>query len=117
MPGLKQFFAKHYVDPESQNLINTADAQNLIKDYADQENKADRLQISTIKECLKGSVLSIASKLLKSEHLTHDQLSQDEQQLWNSYDNSEIYEFLTGEKDSIPEFQLDWISPEAPAIC
>jgi len=49
MPGLKQFFAKHYVDPESQNLINTADAQNLIKNYADQENKADRLQISTIK--------------------------------------------------------------------
>jgi hypothetical protein len=41
----------------------------------------------------------------------------EEQQLWNSYDNAEIYEFLTGEKDTIPEFQLDWILPEDPAIC
>jgi hypothetical protein len=36
--------------------------------------------------------------------------------LWNSYDNEEIYESLTGEKDSIPEFQFNWISPEVPAI-
>ncbi len=27
-----------------------------------------------------------------------------------------IYEFLTGEKDCNPEFQFNWISPEAPAI-
>ena len=116
MPGLKQFFQKHYVDPELQPniLINTGDTQNLHKDDSDQVNKAD--QLSTIKECLRGSLLSIASKLLKSEHVTLDQLSQEEQQLWNSYDNAEIYEFLTGEKDTIPEFQFDWISPEAPAI-
>jgi hypothetical protein len=56
--------------------------------------------------------LSIASKLLSSEHLTLDQLSSAEQDLWNPYDNGDIYEFLTGEKDSLPEFQFDWITTE-----
>jgi len=28
----------------------------------------------------------------------------------------QTFEFLTGEKDYIPEFQFNWISPEAPAI-
>jgi hypothetical protein len=44
---------------------------------------------------------------LKGEHLTLKQLSLEEQHLWNSFDNSEIYEFLTGEKDT----------PEAPEFC
>jgi len=56
--------------------------------------------------------LSIASKLLSSEHLNLDQLSSEGQDLWNSYDNADIYEFLTGEKDTLPEFQFDWITTE-----
>ncbi len=56
-------------------------------------------------------------KHLKSEHITLQQLSLEEKQLRNSKDNAEIYEFLLGEKDSIPKFQFHWISPKAPAIC
>jgi hypothetical protein len=33
----------------------------------------------------------------------------EEQNLWNLFDNSEIYEFITGEPDCLPEFQFDWI--------
>ena len=59
----------------------------------------------------------VASKLLSSEHLTLEQLSSDEQNLWNSYNNADIYEFLTLEKDTIPEFQFDWIKPEPTLHC
>ena len=71
--------------------------------------KADPNKILPIKEELRSSLLSIASKLLTEQHLTLDQLSQEEQDLWNSYDNRDIYEFLTGEKDTHPEFRFDWI--------
>jgi hypothetical protein len=83
---------------------------------ADQE-KEDHVEISAIKEELRGSLLSIASKLLSNEHLRLHHLSKAEQQLWNSFEKADIYKFLTGEKDCIPEFQLNWTSPETPAIC
>jgi hypothetical protein len=88
----------------------------------DQENDLDQEQadwpnILVIKEELRTSFLSIASKLLSSEHLRLHHLSKAEQQMWNSFEKANIYEFLTGEKDCIPEFELNWISPEAPAIC
>ena len=35
----------------------------------------------------------------------------EEQYLWNSFDNSNTYEFITGEPDTLPEFQFDWIEP------
>jgi hypothetical protein len=133
MPGLKTFLQKHSVplhnnyecvyeqttgnDPflETKNGArsnNDADQRNLIKNDADPVKNSDQLQISTIKECLRNSLLSVASKLLSSEHLTLEHLSSDEQHLWNSYNNANIYEFLTGEKDTIPEFQFDWITPQ-----
>jgi hypothetical protein len=61
-------------------------------------------------------LLSVASKLLSEQHLSLDQLSQEEQDLWNTYDNRDIYEFLTGEKDTHPEFRFDWIVTD-PKIC
>jgi hypothetical protein len=35
----------------------------------------------------------------------------EEQNLWKSFDNRDIYEFITGEPDCLPEFQFDWIEP------
>jgi hypothetical protein len=132
MPNLKQFLQKFYVGPICSTALNDAAAKdNLIKNDADPENKArssntltdlfknkaDPVNISAIKEDLRASLLSIASRLLKSEHTRLHHLSEAEQQLWNSFEKAEIYKFLTGEKDTIPEFQFNWISPEAPAIC
>jgi hypothetical protein len=132
LPNIKQLFQKHYVPfqntyecvydsisysdafliNESERANKKEDPENLIN----QEKDADQLRIATIKEGLRQSLLSVASKLLGSQHLTLDQLSKEEQDLWNSYDNTDIYESLTGEKDTLPEFQFDWITTD-PKIC
>jgi hypothetical protein len=91
------------------------ETKNNVLSKADQD-KQDQAKITAIKEELRGSLLSIASKLLASEHTRLHHLSKAEQQLWNSFEKADIYEFLTGEKDCIPEFQFNWISPKAPAI-
>jgi hypothetical protein len=52
--------------------------------------------------------LHIANKLLGRQNLNFDQLTLPEQKLWNLFEKSDIYEFLTGEKDTIPEFWHDW---------
>jgi hypothetical protein len=107
------------------NVHSTADLLNnktlLFKTKTDviskaDQQKQDQAEISAIKEELRGSLLSIASKLLASEHTRLHHLSEAEQQLWNSFKKADIYDFLTGDKDCIPEFQFNWFSPEAPAI-
>jgi len=95
-------------------LLLTEIKNNVIS-KADQD-KQDKAEITAIKEELQGFLLSIASKLLASEHTRLRHLSKAEQQLWNSFEKADIYEFLTGEKDCTPEFQINWIPPEAPAI-
>jgi len=69
-----------------------------------------------IKAELRGALLSVASKLLKDTDTRLHHLSKAEQELWNSFEKADIYEFLTGEKDTIPEFQFNWFSPEAPVV-
>ncbi len=81
------------------------DQENLINFKKD----TDLRPLATIKEELRQPLLSVASKLLCNQHLTLEQLSTEEQILWNSFSNEDIYEFLTGEKDTLPEFQFDWI--------
>jgi hypothetical protein len=129
----KKVPAKIYVGPMCcTKLIDTTAKENLIKIDADPGNyaektgnkflseedheKVDQDKISALKEELRGSLLSIASKLLAIEHTRLHHLSEAEQQLWNSFEKAYIYKFLTGEKDCIPEFQFNWILPEAPAI-
>ncbi len=55
----------------------------------------------------------IANKLLGRQNLNFDQLTPPEQKLWNLFEKSDIYEFLTSEKDTIPEFKHDWITCSA----
>jgi hypothetical protein len=92
------------------NLINAKNEhsvtnnQNLIN--ADNE-------INLINEMLCEPLLHIANKLLGRQNLNFDQLTPPEQKLWNLFENSDIYEFLTGEKDTIPEFRHNWITCSA----
>jgi hypothetical protein len=79
----------------NQNLINTND------------------DISLINETLREPLLHIANKLLGRQNLNFDQLTPPEQKLWNLFENSDIYEFLTGEKDTLPEFRHNWITCSA----
>ncbi len=75
------------------------------------ENDADPIKIAAIKEELRLKLTSIASKLLSSEHFNFYDLSDEEQQLWSNFDKSEVYKFITGERDTLPEFQYNWIEP------
>jgi len=101
-------------DPLNKKTLLLKQKNNVIT-KADQQ-KQDPDKISAIKEELRSSLLSIAPKLLASEHTRLHHLSKSEQLLWNSFEKADIYEFLTGDKDCIPEFQFNWFSPEAPAI-
>jgi hypothetical protein len=57
---------------------------------------------------LREPLLHIANKLLGRQNLNFDQLTPPEQKLWNFFEKSDIYEFLTGEKDySRIQTQLD----------
>jgi hypothetical protein len=49
--------------------------------------------------------LHIANKLLGRQRLIFEQLTTPEQQLWSPFENSDIYKFLTGQKDTVPEFE------------
>jgi hypothetical protein len=83
----------------AQNLIN---AQKLITTSGN--------EISLINEKLCEPLLHIANKLLGRQNLSFDQLTTPEQKLWNLFEKSDIYEFLTGETDTIPEFRHNWIT-------
>jgi hypothetical protein len=86
-----------------------SDADQVLND-TDQETFNQPI-ISARKEALRSQLTSIASKLLNSEHTKLEDLSVEEQKLWNWFDNSDIYEFITGEPDTLSEFQFDWIEP------
>jgi hypothetical protein len=87
------------------------------KNDADQiPNDADPIKIAAIKEELRDKLTSIASKLLNSQHSKLEDLSVEEQILWKSFDKGKIYEFITGEPDTLPEFQYNWIEPCQLAI-
>ncbi len=75
------------------------------------KNDADPIKIYAIKEELRLKLTSIASKLLSSEHFHFCNLSEEEQHLWRQFDNEEVYKFITGEEDTLPEFQYNWIEP------
>jgi len=42
---------------------------------------------------------------LDRQRLNFKQLTTPEQQLWSLFENSDIYKFLTGQKDTVPEFE------------
>ncbi len=113
---LKQKINNAHSTAETPNSITfTSTLCQLIKNYkycnCDTEKDTDPPVIGAIKEALRGQLTSIASKLLSSEHTNIKDLSVEEQHLWNSFDISYIYKFITGEPDSLPEFQFKWLDP------
>jgi hypothetical protein len=59
---------------------------------------------------LRKPLLTIANKLLGRQQLNFDQLTPPEQQLWNLFKKSDIFEFLAGEKYTVPEFCHNWLT-------
>jgi hypothetical protein len=54
--------------------------------------------------------MTIEQKLLISDKTTFEQLTTTEQNLWTRFKTTDIYRFLNGEEDTIPEFQYNWTS-------
>jgi hypothetical protein len=57
--------------------------------------------IFLINEALREPLMHIANKLLGRQCLNFEQLTPPEQELWSLFENSDIYKFLTGQKDTI----------------
>jgi hypothetical protein len=61
-----------------------------------------------IAESLREPFMKIAQHLLISDKNTFEQLTPKEKQLWTTFETADIYRFLTGEEDTVPEFQYNW---------
>jgi hypothetical protein len=73
-----------------------------------------------IAESLREPLMKIAQHLLISDRNTFEQLTPEDKKLWTTFDTSDIYRFLTGEEDTVPEFQYNWttvpkLQPLGPA--
>ena len=87
------------------------DAQNLInaQEKARVFNQTDEInsdgEIFLISKTLCEPLMHIANKLLGRQCLNFKQLTTPEQQLWSLFEKSDIFEFLTGQKDTVPQFE------------
>ncbi len=61
-----------------------------------------------IAESLCEPLMKIVQQLLISDKATFEQLTPTEQKLWTTFETADIYRFLTGEEDTVPEFQYNW---------
>ncbi len=61
-----------------------------------------------IAESLRKPLMKIAQQLLISDKATFEQLTPTKQQLWTTFETADIYRFLIGEEDTVPEFQYNW---------
>jgi hypothetical protein len=95
------------VHKNSENLFNVhKNSENLINSHTDKPSD----EIFLISESLRKPLLNVANKLLGRQCLNFEQLTPPEQQLWNKFEKSDIYEFLTGERDTVPEFCNNWLT-------
>ena len=77
---------------EKNNLINAKNEQSVT---ANQNLISADNEINLINETLHEPLLHIGNKLLGRQNLNFEQLTPPEQKLWNLFENSDIYEFLT----------------------
>ena len=57
------------------------------------------------------ALLRIAHHLLISDKDNFNELTPQDQALWNSFPTVDIYEFLTGQREEFPEFKANWTTP------
>jgi transposase InsO family protein len=104
----------------AQNLIN--ERLNLINEQREASvfNKNDEInsdgEIFLINETLRKPLMHIANKLLGRQRLSFEQLTTPEQNLWSLFEKSDIFEFLTGQKDTVPQFENFLTFGAAPKV-
>jgi hypothetical protein len=93
--------SKELINLQKSLYENNKDAQTLIESDTHKPSN----EIFLIDNGLREPLLHIANKLLGRQHLSFEQLTPPEQGLWSFFETSDIYEFLTGQKDTVPEFE------------
>jgi hypothetical protein len=112
----KQFFDEATFKDllQVQNLIKDAReaSANLINAQPDSDNliNAQSDEIFLISESLREPLLNVANKLLGRQRLSFEQLTPSEKELWTKFETSDIYQFLTGETNTVPEFCHNWLT-------
>jgi hypothetical protein len=101
----KELIEKQNELRNAQNVINVKEEacafnQNSINDEINGDG-----EIFLINEALCEPLMHIANKLLGRQRLNFEQLTPPEQELWSLFEKSDIFEFLTGQKDSVPQFE------------
>jgi hypothetical protein len=98
----KELITKQNELRDSQKLINAHDEARVFNQ--NDEINSDG-EIFLINEALRKPLMHIANKLLGRQHLNFEQLTPPEQELWSLFEKSDIFEFLTGQKDTVPQFE------------
>ncbi len=89
--------------------INFA-CQHRLHQQINQIKSVDTKLKTGIAESLREPLMKIAQKLLISDKSTFDQLTTMEQNLWTKFETTDIYRFLTGEEETVPDLQYNWTS-------
>jgi hypothetical protein len=108
MPELnsKELIEKQNEMSQTSNLIKNAEnARTFNKSLMNDNDIKNEGDIFLINKALRKPLLYIANKLLSRQRLNFEQSTTPEQQLWSPFENSDIYKFLTGQKDTVPEFE------------
>jgi hypothetical protein len=81
-----------------------------LKSHADEIKSVNEKLITNIPECLHKPLMKVAHKHLIRDKATLKELTPQEQELWNKFETDTIYQFLTGEPDTVPQFCFNWIT-------
>jgi hypothetical protein len=84
--------------------------QHRLHQQINQIKSVDTKLKTGIAESLHEPLMKIAQKLLISDKATFEQITTTELNLWTRFETADIYRFLTGEEDTVPEFQYNWTS-------
>jgi len=92
-----------YAQPTGENLISVhKSSENFIDSQSDKN--------FLINESLGEPLLTVANKLLGRQRLSFEQLTPSEKDLWTKFETSDIYQFLTGDSNTVPEFCHNWLT-------
>jgi hypothetical protein len=79
----------------------------LMKTEANEINSAEHRCHSTVPECFRKPLMKVAYKLLSRDKATFEELTPNEQQLWNSFETDQIFRLQTGKPDTVQEFRFN----------
>ncbi len=66
--------------------------------------------IFLINESLREPLLNVTNKLLGRQRLSFEELTPSEKDWWTKFETSDIYQFLTGDSNTVPEFCHIWLT-------